>query len=350
MNSGQPLDMEALRASYEQEAIRAERLRRSMIEQLDELFVQRQVVLGVPLESRVKQWASLEEKIQRKSLALTTIAELKDLVGIRVILLFRQDIGIVGAVLRDTFEILEVRDAAAHLSEVQFGYQSQHYVVALRRDWLQVPSFSGLGGLRAEIQVRTLAQHIWAAASHKLQYKQEDSVPPPLRRTIHRVSALLETVDLEFERVLNERRTYIDKQIETLKPSERLNVDLVNAILAEYFPSENKSESELYAMLLEELFELEITTAAKLRELLQRQLQTVLADEAKQVKRVQGGDLSGTTSERAARGVYYSYVGLARTALRHEFGTRFGEVIAKRYPQQATPVRQRVKRAKRKRM
>jgi ppGpp synthetase/RelA/SpoT-type nucleotidyltranferase len=33
----------------------------------------------------------------------------------------------------------------------------------------------GLGGLRAEVQVRTTAQHIWAAASHKLQYKHEES-------------------------------------------------------------------------------------------------------------------------------------------------------------------------------
>lgn len=60
-----------------------------------------------------------------------------------------------------------------------------------------------MSGLKAEVQVRTVTQHVWAAASHVLQYKQEASVPLPVRRSIYRVSALLETVDLEFERVLS---------------------------------------------------------------------------------------------------------------------------------------------------
>jgi ppGpp synthetase/RelA/SpoT-type nucleotidyltranferase len=60
-----------------------------------------------------------------------------------------------------------------------------------------------------ELQLRTLAQHIWAVASHKLQYKREASVPVPIRRSINRVSALLEMVDLEFDRVLLEREQYV---------------------------------------------------------------------------------------------------------------------------------------------
>ena len=90
-------------------------------------------------------------------------------------------------------------------------YQSLHYIIRIPKHWLKVSTFADLGELKAEIQLRTLAQHIWAATSHKLQYKHEDSVPPPIRRSIYRVSALLETVDLEFERVLAERGTYIEE-------------------------------------------------------------------------------------------------------------------------------------------
>ena len=76
-------------------------------------------------------------------------------------------------------------------------------------DWLNVPTFREFKGLRAELQIRTLAQQLWAAASHKLQYKRESSVPYPIRRSIHRVAALLETVDLELERVLSERDPHL---------------------------------------------------------------------------------------------------------------------------------------------
>lgn len=193
--------------------------------------------------------------------------------------------------------------------------------------------------------MRTLAQHIWAAASHKLQYKQEASVPPPLRRTIHRVSALLETVDLEFERVLGERRSYVEKQIDTLKPSERLNVDLVEAILAEYFPAENRIENEIYAQLLEELFELQVTTAAQFREVLKRNLAGAMEDEKKWVQLTKKNKASGLEKERALRGIYFTHVGLARGALKLEFGDEFHRVLAKGL--QATKAKAR--RAKQKR-
>jgi hypothetical protein len=52
--------------------------------------------------------------------------------------------------------------------------------------------------LKAEIQIRTVLQHAWAAISHKLQYKREDDVPAPLRRKLFRLSALFELADDEF--------------------------------------------------------------------------------------------------------------------------------------------------------
>src|SRR6185437_7926382 len=137
-------------------------------------------------------------------------------------------------------------------------------------------TFAALGELQIEIQVRTLAQHIWAAASHKLQYKHEQSVPPPLRRSIHRVSALLEIVDLEFERVLLERREYVGEKVAAPAGSERLNVDLVEITLGEIFPPENREDQEAYDELLDELFSMGIETVKQLREMLLRQRDKVV--------------------------------------------------------------------------
>jgi len=178
-----------------------------------------------------------------------------------------------------------------------------------------------LGALRIEIQVRTLAQHIWAAASHKLQYKHEESVPPPIRRTINRVSALLEIVDLEFDRVLEERRDYRDVGIPAAIESEPLNVDLLASLLNDVFPEANREDDEDYAELLMNMKELSIGTMADLKSLLQEHIGDVMESERALVLWFANlPHVEGRPNERRKRGVAYTHVGLARTALRHEFG------------------------------
>ncbi len=115
---------------------------------------------------------------------------------------------------------------------------SVHFHVGLRSSWKKMPTFRKTGDLRAEIQVRTVAQHIWAAASHILQYKQQVNIPPPVRRSIYHASALLEIFDLEFERVLNEKELYGSK-IDTRTSNEKLNVDSLAKVLEEVLPSKN---------------------------------------------------------------------------------------------------------------
>lgn len=70
---------------------------------------------------------------------------------------------------------------------------------------------------------------------HEQYEKIEESVPPEIRRTVHRVAALLESVDIEFERVLAERETY--RSNAAAAPSDRrLNSDLLEAVLDQLFP------------------------------------------------------------------------------------------------------------------
>ena len=186
-----------------------------------------------------------------------------------------------------------------------------------------MPTFKKAGELRAEIQVRTVAQHIWAAASHILQYKRETGVPPPIRRSIYRVSALLETVDLEFERVLEERKGYL-AQPKTNLAEEVLNVDLLAKILNELLPEKNKADAEPYAELLQDLFAFSITTARQLRDLITKHLHTALAVDVARVKKEQGKDKPlGTSRERIERGVFFAHVGLVRQMLSAQFGAKW---------------------------
>ena len=60
--------------------------------QLDELLAQESVSLAVPVQSRVKDWDSIEEKLVRKPRDWGSIRDLPDLVGLRAILLFNRDV------------------------------------------------------------------------------------------------------------------------------------------------------------------------------------------------------------------------------------------------------------------
>lgn len=302
------MDITALSDSYKKVAPRAERLRQALFDQLNHLLKEHGVSLGVPIESRVKEWESIAEKITRKSLVLEGVESLDDLIGVRLILLFSKDLAVVSNILRSNLIVLHAEDKAAQLGEAQFGYQSQHFITQVKPEWQRVPTWADLGGLRIEIQVRTLAQHIWAAVSHKLQYKQEAGVPPPLRRAINRASALLETVDIEFDRLLTAREVYLGAESELEAPDELLNVDLIESVLSKIFPCKNKRELEDYDELLIDLVNFGIVKVGQLEDVMRRHYGAIMATEDRYAK-----------SE--PDDIYFTFVGLAREGLRCEFGS-----------------------------
>ena len=86
------MSKDRLQIQYQDNAGRAERVREAVVVQLSALLSANDVTLGVPMESRVKSWASLEEKLERKQLSLDSLFNLHDLIGVRTILLFRGDL------------------------------------------------------------------------------------------------------------------------------------------------------------------------------------------------------------------------------------------------------------------
>lgn len=311
--------LNALNVNYQEFLPKADRLRSSVVMELDELFVKDDVALGFPIESRVKTWSSISEKVDRKDIELASVVDLSDLIGVRVVLLFRKDLERVKDIISKNFDLISSEDTGDRLGDSEFGYQSHHYSVKVPDSWLSVPTWAGLGGFTIEVQVRTLAQHIWAAASHKLQYKQEKGVPPPIRRSINRVSALLETVDLELQRVLEERESYTDDML--AQPSrgadrdEPLNVDNLAVILSDVFPSENRADFEDYSDLLEDINQLGVVGSMQIREIFKKHYESAMRKE-----RVYASSPPNGHKGTHRPGVYFRHVGLARQALKKEFG------------------------------
>lgn len=100
-------------------------------------------------------------------------------------------------------------DKVDNLEPDKFGYRSHHFVVTLRHEWLNVPNYRGLEGIKAEIQVRTILMHAWADISHKLSYKKKEHIPELFQRNLFQLSALFEIADDRFEMLRAERENIV---------------------------------------------------------------------------------------------------------------------------------------------
>lgn len=333
-------DLTELHAEYQRLRPVAIRFASTFVAQLESLLELQEIALGVPVEHRVKDWRSISEKMERKSLSMNSLLKLDDLIGIRLILLFKRDLEKVHETINREFNVLAYDDTSTRLEETQFGYQSVHYQLALPEEWLKVPTMAEFSNYRTELQLRTLSQHIWAAASHKLQYKNESNVPPPLRRSIHRVSAILETVDLEFERLLEQRETYIE-EFNVLLDESILNTESLRQVLVQKYPESNKSGDENYSSLLTDLQAFEITTVGGLVVLIDETLKDTMKREAAAVAinrklMNDGEEMDEVDASRTNLGVYYTLAGLVRISLAESFGKQWNDYIRAKFERRMT--------------
>lgn len=167
---------------------------------LEELLRAEGVTVHVT-EWRAKSVESFAEKIRRPGKRFDDpLKDMPDLAGARVLLYYRDDVLRVGDVIKKEFATIEeIKDHHSdHYSPDQFGYLSHHYVVRINDVRSQLGEWKAFSSLRAEIQVRTILQHAWAAVSHALQYKKEHDVPLDLRRRLFRLAGLFELADEEF--------------------------------------------------------------------------------------------------------------------------------------------------------
>lgn len=173
----------------------------------------------VQVEGRVKTLESFAEKIERKSGKYADpLSDMTDLVGLRIIAYYVEDIDRIARLLRDEFEVLEDQstDKQAELAPDQFGYTSNHLVVRIGNR-SSFPEWRQFSAIAVEFQVRTTLQHAWAAVSHKLNYKRVEEVPVSLQRRLFRLSALFEIADEQFSAIKTAISELSDQYSENVK-------------------------------------------------------------------------------------------------------------------------------------
>ncbi|MBO5486436.1 MAG: hypothetical protein J5988_05840, partial [Eubacterium sp.] len=165
-------------------------------------------ILGI--EHRVKTEQSLAGKLVRNGDWYSTLEDLTDLLGARVICYFSDEVDKIGKLVEQSFTIdwENSSDKRALIKADTFGYLSLHYICSLP-DNGEYPK--ELCDIRFEIQIRTVLQHAWAAINHDIGYKSEFGVPRAVTRQFSRIAGLLELADEEFVRTRDTMKQYTEE-------------------------------------------------------------------------------------------------------------------------------------------
>lgn len=163
------------------------------------------------VESRTKTVQSFIGKIEarnadKEAKFANPMREITDLVGVRVITYYLEDVDEVGDIINAHFSVEKATAVDKASDEVdRFNYKSVHYIVRLSPLSPDSPDWRPFADVRAEIQVRTALQHAWSAVHHKLDYKSKIAIPKELQRRLFRLNALFESADVEFSQLRDER-------------------------------------------------------------------------------------------------------------------------------------------------
>ena len=196
------------------------------------------------VEHRVKKEDSLKGKLERKSDKYRFLEDLTDILGLRVICFFGDDVDRVGKVIEKLFVVdwENSVDKRALIKANTFGYLSLHYVCSLPegRDYP-----ADLCGRKFEIQVRTTLQHTWACIEHDMGYKGEFGIPRVAVRQFARIAGLLELADDEFVRVRDTVHAYTRDIKQKIADDDADDVLIDSVSLREYVLHNRKMRSFL---------------------------------------------------------------------------------------------------------
>lgn len=165
------------------------------------------------IEHRIKTVESLAGKLERKGEKYRQLSDITDLIGLRIVTFYTDDVDKVAAIISQLFDIDWANSVDKRkLHDLNsFGYNSLHYICNLHG-----------GSFPFEIQIRTALQHTWSAIEHDIGYKGAVKLPPQYRRQFSRLAGMLELADDEFSR-LRTTMTEYRRQIQTLVKSGNLS-------------------------------------------------------------------------------------------------------------------------------
>jgi putative GTP pyrophosphokinase len=152
------------------------------------------------IKSRVKHFDAYFDKLIKISRheRASERAAITDMMGLRIVCPFLEDLKIVENLIRSSFKVLELERKGSRHAIGEFGYESIHLLI--KAD----PVCHGRGLPHTqdvcEVQLRTILQDAWAEVEHELIYKSDITMPnESIRRKLASLNATLTLSDLIFQ-------------------------------------------------------------------------------------------------------------------------------------------------------
>lgn len=205
------LDMhcEMILDEYRERIPVAEKMKTFVLERLRRCLDENHIVVA-GLEARIKEENSLVGKLELKGHKYHSLDDITDILGVRVITFYSDEVDVISALIEKQFEIdwENSVDKRKMLEIDRFGYMSLHYICRIPVSMCQDPSMPEFNSMRFELQIRSMLQHMWANMYHDMGYKNSVEIPLEYQRNMSRLAGMLELADEQFCRIRREITEY----------------------------------------------------------------------------------------------------------------------------------------------
>jgi putative GTP pyrophosphokinase len=158
------------------------------------------------VSGRIKNFESFFFKHIKLLKAGDNNPKITDLLGIRIICPFIEDISAAEQLINENFQV-EEKEKKGHATFKEFGYESTHILIKIPYDIIKKRGDAGTDIV--EIQIRTILQDAWAEVEHELVYKAEFSpFDEPMKRKLAAVNASLSLADIIFQEIRSYQRKF----------------------------------------------------------------------------------------------------------------------------------------------
>ncbi|MFI3256872.1 MAG: tetratricopeptide repeat protein [Spirochaetales bacterium] len=182
-----------------------------LLTELEKIIKDNLQLVSMPsYKARIKEFTSYYRKLVRTEYNGNQNSDfplVTDLLGMRIICPFLEDLGIIEQQLGQLFDFIEVERKGASRNFSEFGYESTHILINIPEHIISEQCTDAEKALLptdlvCEIQIRTILQDAWAEVEHELVYKAEFSpFDFPLRRKLYSMNASFSLAEIVFQEI-----------------------------------------------------------------------------------------------------------------------------------------------------
>jgi ppGpp synthetase/RelA/SpoT-type nucleotidyltranferase len=193
------------------------------------------------IKGRIKDFNAFYSKLlirANQSEEINPFSTITDLIGIRIIVPFLEELELCERKLAETYNTLEIDDKSKVLSVQEFGYDSIHLLVSMPEHLIEDNLL--YKPVVCEIQLRTILQDAWAEVEHELIYKTNlGNVENSIHRKLTALNATLSLADITFQEI----RDYQKKRYIEIQEKHQILMRTISAISTTPTPEDSDSHS-----------------------------------------------------------------------------------------------------------